>query len=545
MSGSGGLDPVEGVVPYPPEFAERYRARGYWTGATHDALLRDAARDAPARLAVVDDRTRWTYAELDAEVEACAAGLATAGIRPGDRCVVQLPNAAEFVQVVFGLWRIGAVPVMALMAHRRSEIEHFCRHTEARAYLTCGYHGGFDHAALAEQLATDLDLDLVVVADTDVPTPTRALAAIVSDGRGRTAPRVVADPGHIAFLQLSGGTTGTPKLIPRTHDDYLYSVRESARICGLDQDSVMLVAIPAAHNFAMSSPGILGVVHARGTVVLTTDPSARTVFALIAREGVTIAPAVPPLAHAWLNAPELDDARLDSLKVLQVGGARLSSNIARRVRAELGCQLQQVFGMAEGLVNYTRLTDDTETVWQTQGLRISPDDEVRVVDDIDRPVPRGTVGHLLTRGPYTIRGYYRAPEHNRRAFTADGFYRTGDLVIEREDGYLTVVGRAKDQINRGGEKIPPQEVEDHLLAHPDIHDVSVLGVSDDLLGERIRAHVVPRGAARLRPVDVRRHLRARGLATYKIPDEVLVDDCLPATGVGKVDRRTLAEGSNA
>lgn len=565
--------PLDGVVAYPPDVAARYREAGYWIGQTHDDLLREAAAQAPGRLAVVGaDPARtahpahpadtsgtadapdtsgtagaseiaWTYAELDARVERLAAGLHALGLRRGERVVVHLPNVPEFVRVVFALWRIGAVPVFALPAHRRAEIEYFVRFTGAAGLITCGVHDGFDHAGLARALREEVP-SLRIVLSTDpgvehrpwLPTPTDVESA-------DPAPRGVSVPSDVAFLQLSGGTTGTPKLIPRTHDDYLYSVRESARICELDADSVMLLALPAAHNFSMSSPGLLGMIHARGTTVLTPDPSPASFYRLLARHHVTIAPAVPPLALAWLNSPEREGADVSSLRVLQVGGARLSDSVAARVGPELGCTLQQVFGMAEGLVNYTRLGDDDATIVGTQGLRISAADEVRVVDDADRPVEPGEPGHLLTRGPYTIRGYYRAPEHNARSFTADGFYRTGDIVIERADGYLTVVGRAKDQINRGGEKIAPEEIENHLLAHADVHDVSVVGVPDDYLGERVLAHVVLRAhAGRVRPVDLRRHLQARGLAAYKLPDEFAFGAALPQTGVGKVDRRHLRDG---
>ncbi len=466
------------------------------------------------------------------------------GIGRGDRVVVQLPNVAAFVVAVFALWRLGALPVFALPAHRRAEVEYFCRHAEAVGYLTCGEHAGFDHAALAGELAAELDLRVVAVhaPTAELPCGVLDLADVEADGRGgpESRDRHAANPADVAFLQLSGGTTGIPKLIPRTHDDYLFSVRESVRICDLDASSVLLVALPVAHNFAMSSPGLLGAVAAHGTIVLAPDASPTTVLGLIERERATIVPAVPALALAWLNSPEARTADLGSLRVLQVGGARLADTVARRVQPELGCTLQQVFGMAEGLVNYTRLDDDIETITSTQGLRISPHDEVRVVDDADEPVPPGMPGHLLTRGPYTIRGYFRAPEVNSRSFTADGFYRTGDVVIERPDGYLVVVGRSTDQINRAGEKIAPAEVEEHLLRHPGVHDAAVTGAPDEIVGERIRAHVVLReGFGPLRPADLRRHLRACGLAAFKLPDEIVLTDRLPATGVGKVDRRTL------
>ncbi|KTR76671.1 enterobactin synthase subunit E [Microbacterium oxydans] len=535
---------VEGVVPYPEEFAERYRRAGHWIGATFDALLREAVAAAPNSVAIVDGDRSWTYRDLDGRVGRLATALiADQGIRRGDRVVVQLPNIAEFVVVVFALFRAGAVPLFALPAHRRSELLHFCRTSEAVLIVTAEYIGGFDHAALATEVA-----DLV-------PSVRGVLFAsaveAVSDGRTQ-AQTVPVRPEDIAFLQLSGGTTGTPKLIARTHDDYLYSVRESARICGLHAHSRMLVAMPVAHNFTMSSPGILGIIAAHGTIVLTTDPDPDTVLALIERHGVTIVPAVPPLVLSWLNAPQRQSHDLRSLEVVQVGGAKLSRSVAERIEPAFGCRLQQVFGMAEGLVNYTRLDDDLETVISTQGLRISEDDEVRVVDEADRPVPPGSPGALLTRGPYTIRGYFRAPEHDARSFTDDGFYRTGDIVIEREDGYLTVVGRSKDQINRGGEKIVPEEIENALLTHPDVHDAAVVGVPDDAMGERVHASVVlrpgPEGVLPpVRPVDLRRHLAAVGLAVYKVPDVFALVPELPATGVGKVDRRGVAahEGSRS
>lgn len=247
---------------------------------------------------------------------------------------------------------------------------------------------------------------------------------------------------------------------------------------------------------------------------------------------------MPPLALAWLAASGRTERDLSSLEVLQVGGAKFSAEAAKRVRPELGCTLQQVFGMAEGLVNYTRLDDPEDTIVATQGRPISPDDEVRVVDDRGEPVPNGTSGHLLTRGPYTIRGYYRAPEHNSTAFTEDGFYRTGDIVRLTDDGYLVVEGRAKDQINRGGEKVAAEEVENHLLGHPAVADVAVVSMPDPYLGERSCAFVVVQGE-QPKAVELKKFVRGRGLAEYKVPDKVVFVDEFPVTGVGKISKSDL------
>ncbi len=329
-------------------------------------------------------------------------------------------------------------------------------------------------------------------------------------------------------------------LIPRTHDDYLYSVRGSNEICAVDEHSVYLCVLPAAHNFPLSSPGTLGALYAGGTVVLCPQPGPEAAFPLIEGERVTLTGLVPPLALLWTEAAADSGHDLSSLQVLLVGGAKFSEQAARRVRPALGCTLQQVFGMAEGLVNYTRLDDPEEVIVTTQGRPISPDDEIRVVDDEDEDLPVGATGHLLTRGPYTVRGYWNAPEHNARSFTADGFYRTGDIVRLTPTGHLVVAGRAKDQINRGGEKIAAEEVENHILAHPSVHDANVVGEPDPYLGERTCGYVILRtGAEPLKAVAIKRFVRERGLAGYKVPDRVEFVESFPQTGVGKISKKHL------
>ncbi len=524
-------------VPWPPETAARYRASGHWRGQTFGKLLTSLAEAYAERLAVIGETARWTFAELDERAHRLAAGFAGAGIQTGDRVVVQLPNVPEFASVVFGLWRAGALPVFALPAHRASELRHFAEQSEAAAILTVGEHERFDHAAMARSVAAEIpSVREVFVVGTD------EFAALEA-----TTPRALPDPdpAGVAFLQLSGGSTGLPKLIPRTHDDYLYSVRESARICGLRPESVYLAALPAAHNFPLSSPGLLGALHAGAATVFAPRPDADTAFRLIEAEGVTITGLVPPLAAAWAQAAARTTRDLSSLDVLLVGGAKCARELAEKIGPALGCRLQQVFGMAEGLVCYTRLDDPDEYVLATQGRPISPDDEIRVVnpDDplstSDDVVPPGEIGALLTRGPYTICGYYRATEHNKTAFTEDGFYRTGDLVRQHPSGHLEVVGRAKEQINRGGEKVAAEEVENHLMAHPGVLDAAVVAVPDPYLGERTCAYVVPAAGAEPAAAELRRFVRERGVAAFKVPDLVQVVPEFPVTGVGKTSKREL------
>ncbi|MFH9610684.1 (2,3-dihydroxybenzoyl)adenylate synthase [Streptomyces sp. NPDC017448] len=533
---------TEAAPAWPAEFAEKYRAAGWWRGETFGEMLRQRAEAHPDRVAIVDPvaGSRWTYADLDRRADRLAAGLLSRGIVKGDRVVVQLPNIAEFFEVIFALFRIGALPVFALPAHRESEITYFCEFTGAVAYVIAAEHGGFDYRTLASKARAEVrTLRHVFVAQGD-PGGFEALSEVAGEPVGHDGPR----PDDLAFLQLSGGSTGVPKLIPRTHDDYIYSLRGSNEICAVDESSVYLCVLPAAHNFPLSSPGSLGALYAGGRVVLCPAPTPEAAFPLIEREGVTITGLVPPLALLWTEAAPGAAHDLGSLEVLLVGGAKFSEEAARRVRPALGCTLQQVFGMAEGLVNYTRLDDPVETIVTTQGRPISPDDEILVVDDEDRPVAPGETGHLLTRGPYTIRGYWNAPEHNARSFTEDGFYRTGDIVRTTPSGHIVVEGRAKDQINRGGEKVAAEEVENHILAHPAVHDANVVAEPDPYLGERVCAYVILRsGAGPLKAVAVKRFVRERGLAAYKVPDRVEFVDAFPQTGVGKVSKKDLRDAA--
>lgn len=542
-----GDAPVAGVPTqvWPPADAARYREAGYWQGESIGQWLRARAATYAGRTAVVGGDVRWTYARLDREADRVAAGFLARGVRPGERVVVQLPNIPEFFAVMLGLIRAGIVPVFALPAHRQTEIDNIAAVSGAVAYVMPAVHDKFDYRTLGRALRTAqatvrhvvvVGADVMDAADDGVLEP---LSAFLRDDADVSTARIVdPSPSSVAFLQLSGGSTGLSKLIPRTHDDYLYSVRASAAICELTPESVYLVVLPVAHNFPMSSPGFLGALDAGACTVLSPSPAPDVAFGLIERERVTIAAAVPPVALMWLEARDMSSADLSSLEVLQVGGAKLTPAVAARVTPTLGATLQQVFGMAEGLVNYTRLGDDTETICQTQGRPISPDDELRIVDDHDVPVARGAVGHLQTRGPYTIRGYYQNEAANARSFTEDGFYRTGDLVSLTDTGYLVVHGRATDQINRGGEKVSPEEVEDHLVAHPGVRDAVVVSVPDDYLGERACAFVILRGE-RVAPPVLKAWIRGRGLAAYKVPDQIVYVDAFPFTGVGKTSRKDL------
>ena len=525
-----------GFVPFPAERAQRYRAAGHWTTGTVDALLRDTTARRPDATAVIDAHGALSYAELAAAADRAAQGFTALGIGPGDRVLLQLPNRNTFAVALFGLLRARALPIMCLPGHRIAELSHFTEVAGASALVIADTAGGFDYRAMAGELTErHPGLRHVVVDGEAGPFTPWATVAAGSPSPAGLAP---ADPHGPALLLVSGGTTAAPKLIPRTHADYLYNATASAALCGLTGDDVLMVALPAGHNFPLACPGLLGAIAVGATTVFTADPSPESAFPAIARHRVTVTALVPVLARLWAQATDWEPVLPDSLRLLQVGGAKLGSADAAQIREKLNVTVQQVFGMAEGLLCYTRPDDPAEVVDHTQGRPLCADDEVRVVDEDGAEVAPGCDGELLTRGPYTINGYYRAAAANRTAFTPDGFYRTGDRVRRRPDGNFEVTGRVKDVILRGGESISALDFEAHLHAHPAVDTAAAVGLPDQYLGERVCAAIVFKGAP-LSVSQINEHLRERGAAAHLRIDLVAAVPALPVTPVGKIDKRAL------
>ncbi|MER6522067.1 AMP-binding protein [Streptomyces sp. NPDC001553] len=526
----------EGRVPWPEPFAEEYRARGYWT----DEVLGSPSTRLPGvrdRPAVVTATRTLTYGQLDRAADRLAAGLASLGLRAADRVVVQLPNDVELVVLCVALFRLRAIPVFAYPAHRTAEIVHLVNSAQAVAYVCADEVADCDYRTIAKDVLAGTDsLRHVLVAGD--PGPFAPLREVDAEPLDLPAP----DARDVALLLLSGGTSGPPKLIPRTHADYTYQLRQSSRLCGFGATTRYLCALPMGHNFALACPGVLGTLRLGGAVVLAPSPDPEVCFPLVESVGVTVTSLAPPMVSVWLDAAERTAYDLRSLALLQVGEARLAPVTGGKVAGRLGCVLQQVYGMAEGLLNYTRLDDPSSVVLHTQGRPLAAADEIRILREDGQEAAPGEEGELFTRGPYTVRGYYRAGEGERTPFTPEGFFRTGDLVRRTAAGYFEVVGRTADVVNRGGEKVPARELEDHLLADLRIAAAAVIGLPHPDLGEQTCACVVPQDAAgppTLR--EVRAGLTDRGIAPYKLPDRLVTLGRIPLTAVGKIDKRALRE----
>ena len=527
---------MKGFVGWPEDVAAHYRASGLWEGVTIGDMFARVARGSPDNLALVQGNERLTYAALLALCRDRAARFAAVGLRPGDLVLMQLPNSVEFVVSYLALTMIGVIPVMALRAHRHAEVRHFLRASGATAYLIPDVVGGFDFRVMASQMQTEFPaLKHVLVAGE--PAAGQLAIGGLPDGPPSVArPK----PADVATMLLSGGTTSLSKLIPRTHDDYVLNARLCGAASGFSDRTVFMAILPLGHNYNLASPGILGAFYYGGTVVLASGANFEEVFSLVQRERVTVIAAVVPLITTWLNSDALSAYDLSSLEVVQNGGARLAPELRRRLRQQLGCTPQEVYGTAEGLINMTRLDDPDELLLESSGAPVCNEDEIMVIDDAGMEVADGEAGELVTRGPYTIRGYYNAPEKNAEAFLPGGWYRMGDVVRKR-GRYVYTEGRRKDMINRGGEKISCEEVENLILAHPKVKSAVLVGMPDPVFGEKACACVVTLPGASLQFSELIAFLRESQIASFKLPERLELFTELPVSPVGKILKRQLRE----
>ncbi len=388
-------------TPWPAERAQRYRDSGYWLDQPLTQILADRCQATPEAPAILCGERRFTYADLDRLSSNLASRLVEQGMGVGDTALVQLPNLAEFYLVLFALLKAGIVPLNALYSHRKLELTAYARQIRPAVLIGSREHPFFQDERYREALAAcgaQPRLSLFLHAT----TADESLQAWLEHPSAHPVTLTPTPPGEVALFQLSGGSTGTPKLIPRTHNDYHYNARTCAEVCALTPETRFLCAVPAPHNFLLSSPGALGVFHAGGCVVMAANPEPATCFDLVQRHAVNTVALVPSAVALWLQAAPQHREQLVSLRYLQVGGAVFADSLARQVPSVLGCQLQQVFGMAEGLINFTRLEDSDEQIFTTQGRPISPADEIKIVDAAGAPVPPGQPGMLATRGPYTF-----------------------------------------------------------------------------------------------------------------------------------------------
>lgn len=520
------------LVRYPAELVAVYRGEGLWGTRTIADEVHAVAREHPERPAVIALDGRLTFRELDERTDLLAAGLAGRGLLPGDPVLFQVTNRLASVVAWYGVLKAGLVPVCTLAAHRGHEIGAISRRVGAVGHLVEAGLVGFalaqrrDHPTLREVLVLD------------------ELAALGADldrrGARESVEKIQAgiDPDAVAAFQLSGGTTGVPKVIPRLHAEYWYNAAEYARSWGWTPDTRVAHLIPLIHNAGITCA--LHAAHSAGACLVLGSADLDESLPLMAAARVTHV----LLGHGHFGAVAHPGFAAAAAALTQVvlSGTKVPPDLFDDLEAR-GLWSGQLFGMGEGLLLTTRPGAPRLARATTVGTPISARDEIRVLEPgTEDEVPDGEVGELVCRGPYTLRGYFDAAEHNARAFTSDGCYRTGDLAsIQEIDGvrYVSIDGRIKDLINRGGEKINAEEVELLLLRHPRIRAAAVVAMPDPRLGERTCAYVVVDGAELALP-EVQEHFAALEVAKFKWPERVEHLTEIPRTLVGKIDKKRLA-----
>jgi len=482
---------------------------------------------------------------LNDRVIRLALNLLDEGLKPLDRVVVQLPNVVEFVYIYFALQKIGCIPIMALPTHRHREMNQFAELSGAVACVTPDKARDFDYCELVRRIVGANKTVKFGIILGSAPAGFLSLAEMIERPSHRSVSDLQSiriDPEDPAVFQLSGGTTGIPKLIPRTHNDYIYNSKIASAVTGVGAEEIFLDVLPLAHNLPLACPGLQGYLLHGGKMVLSNSTRSEDIFALIERHRVTHIAVVPALLIRLINDPSIGRFDLSSLRVIQSGGQRLQPEVRRRTKELIpSVTVQENFGMAEGMLMFVRFDDPEDVRMETVGRPLSPDDEVRLVDDDDHEVAPGEVGELVARGPYTLRGYFGVAEYNARAFTSDGYYRSGDLMRLHPSGNYIVEGRKKDLINRGGEKISAEEIENLILTHPAVQNVACVPMTDPVLGERMCAYAILRGGNTLTLPELVAFLMSEEIAKHKLPERLEIVKEFPLSPFGKVSKRDLTE----
>jgi 2,3-dihydroxybenzoate-AMP ligase len=515
-------------------------------GLTIAELIDVAAASDAAKVALVAGSVRFTRAELGQCINRLAAGLITLGIKKGDAVLLQLPNWCEFIYSYFALQTIGAVPVLLISGYGRVEVSHMCRLTDATAWIIPQLYRNRDYTPCIKAVREgNPHLRNVISVRAERPDKNfsasleEIMASAPNGDAGAHIARCGPKPSDIAHILPSGGTTGLPKAIPRTHADYLCNVKFLHKAGEMTADDVCLIAVPVGHNLALLN--VVGAALVGYRIVLLDSTRPDDICHAIDAAHVSYLPTVPSLLKRLLDFDGINHYDLRSLRKISAGGEPATPDLVERVRQKFQCGYISEFGMSEGPLCRTNLHDDPKTICGTVGKPICPDDEFRILDDQGHALPPETDGELAARGPGIFAGYLNNRDENQRAFTADGFFRTGDLARIDGSGRVTITGRIKDVINRGGEKISPAQVEKLLLAHPHIADAAVIGMPDSALGERICAYVRVKAGTALDHERIKAFLASAGATKLLIPERVEFVDALPLTEAGKHDKKALRE----
>ncbi|MBM4323606.1 MAG: AMP-binding protein [Deltaproteobacteria bacterium] len=544
---------IQGANPFPKESADLYRRKRWWLDIPLGELLDRTCDLYPHKEALVSGEVRLTFQQLREQTDRAALAFLEIGIQKLDRVLLQIPNWAEFVYAYYGLHKMGAIPVMCIPRFSQREIEHFCETTEARAWIVPLQFEKIDYRPMIEWIRSREPLlkHIIIIDPTSdrdrktLPEGAVSFHDLLKKVDFRRYPKDYLqshrpDPDEICHLMPTGGTTGLPKLVPRAHNDYFCNFDYRAKAWERSPHDVTLIATPLTHNMATEvslNPSFL----TGGKVVVLPSTRPKDILEAIEKEKVTTTILAVAQVQQIIDFPELERYDVSSLKVIATGGSRMPPELIRKIYDQLKCKFFNVFGMSEGPCTQTRYQDTDEVVFHTVGWPVCPYDEFKVIDANGNDLPRGVEGELVVRGPCIFRGYYKAEAENREAFTLEGFLRTGDIAKLDPEGRLIITGRKKDIIIRGGENISAREVEDLIGDYPKVEQVSVVGMPDPVLGEKVCAFIKPKRGETIIFEELIAHLRGKKTSVLYLPERIEMIDEIPLTNVGKVDKKRLRE----
>ena len=517
------------------EKLEKFYDEQVWPHITLGEFIEDCAKKYGDKIALVDGDVELSYQELNRKACHYANGLLKAGFKKGDRIVLQLPNCHEFVIILFAMFKIGLIPVLSLPAHRKNEIKGILEKSGAKAYIAKDKYLGFSYVDMIREVREELNIDFEVYILGDNQGYKNFYNL---DDKDYLSQQIEINYKEIGLLLLSGGTTGIPKLIPRRHCDYIYVAKESGIKSEFNLNTKFLAILPMAHNFTLCCPGVLGTLAYGGTVFISNTASPDEFVPIIENNKINTIQIVPSLIEVFLEYVGLLESDVSSLELMIVGAAKLEPKQAMMLENTLNVRIQQSFGLAEGLICMTDVNDSENIRYNFQGKPISKYDEILVVDSNNQSTKPGEVGQLLTRGPYTIYGYYNYNE-DETVVNEDNYFITGDKIVLSKDGNINIIGRLKDTIIKNGENIEPREIEKTVIKMGGISKASIVGIKNKNGEEIICLYMLSDEAM---PIDhIRKYLIKEGLASYKLPDVVECVEEFPLTAVGKIDKNRLKE----
>lgn len=544
---------LKGANPFSKEFVDRYYEKRWWLGISLGEMLDRTCDLYPHKEALIAEGIRLTYRQLREWTDRAAISFLEFGIGKLDRVLLQIPNWAEFIYAYYGLHKIGAIPVMCIPRFSQREMEHFCEVTEAKAWIVPLRFEKIDYMPMIEFFKSRPFFlkHILVIGDPlerkvePFPEGTLSFNDLLRKVDLTRYPKdylqsFKPDPDEICHLMPTGGTTGLPKLVPRTHNDFLCNVEYRSKAWQRSPHDITLIATPITHNMAIEvsmNPSFL----TGGKVVMIPSTRPKEILEAIERERVTTMILVVAQLQQIVDYPDLEQYDFSSLQVIAGAGSHVPAELAKKIHDRLGCKFYNVYGSSEGPCTQTRYEDPEDVILHTVGWPICPYDEFKVIDANGNVLPPEKEGELVARGPCIFRGYYKSEAENREAFTPDGFYRTGDIAKFDPEGRLIITGRRKDIIIRGGENISAKEVEELIGGHPKVEQVSAVGMPDPILGERVCAFIKPKKDKKIFFEEIISYLKEKKTSVLYLPERIEIIDEMPLTNVGKVDKKRLKE----